>query len=188
MNDVTNAWLAEYERAQKRLIELTTGLSNAQANWRAGEKKWSVAECIDHLVQSMDTYARCMGPAIEKARIKGLKGEPPYGGGTVIGGFIVRTLRKGPSTKVPAPKPFRPSASEYELPKVRENLLRTLINIGNLLKVAENLPLGRIAFGTPVSPLVRVSLAQAFEIHAIHTHRHLDQIERIKQDPNFPKS
>lgn len=188
MNDVTSAWLAQYDSAIERVTAISAGLTDPQANFKPTPKAWSVAECMDHLNQSMGTYAGCMRPAIEKARARGRTGDAPYAAGTLIGRFILKTLKKGPSRKVPAPGVFRPTASRFEPAAVRDKLVSVLKESGDLLRQADGLALGSIVFGTPVSSLVRVSLAQAFEIHAIHTHRHLDQMERVKTHPDFPKA
>lgn len=184
----TQVWQAEYDRARHRLDQLTGGLSDAQANWKPAPDKWSVAECVDHLNQPIGTYARCIGRAIERARARGLSGALPWARGTWVGRYIIRTLRKGPAARVPAPRVFRPSASRLVLADVRYRLGTELSNLSNLLRLSRGLPLGSVVFGTPVSALIRVSLAQAFEIHALHTHRHLDQIERLRQDPGFPSA
>ncbi|MBK9974292.1 MAG: DinB family protein [Planctomycetes bacterium] len=188
MNDTTNAWLAEYDRAIQRVAGITTGLSEAQANWKPAPKKWSITECMDHLNQSMGTYGACMAPAIAKAKAKGKTGNAPYDRGTFIGRFILKTLKKGSGSNLPAPGVFKPTASHFELASVRQKLTNVLTGAGEMLKQADGLAMGKVVFGTPVSALVRVSLAQAFELHAIHTHRHLDQMERVKQHADFPKA
>ena len=51
---------------------------------------------------------------------------------------------------------------------------------------ADGLDLGRIRFGTPVLSLARVTMAEAFEMPALHEPRHLAQAERVKQAEGYP--
>lgn len=80
--------------------------------------------------------------------------------------------------KVKAPGVFRPEDGLHENAATLAAFLDAEKRMVGLLRRAAGLPLGRIKFGTPVSRFVRVSLAQAFEIHALHNHRHLEQAEQ----------
>lgn len=187
MNDFATKWLAEYDRALARLEQTTAGLSETQGGFKPGPKKWSVSECVDHLCNAIGTYLTHMLPAADKAA--GLKGAPPYNKGTIIGRFILAEMRRPTRIMhVPSPKPFRPSKSAVSLAPAVEKL-RSLVNtLRDLITRTQDLDLGRIRFGTPAGRLVRVSMAQAFEIHGLHLHRHLDQIERVKAHAEFPKA
>ena len=55
-----------------------------------------------------------------------------------------------------------------------------------LAEKADGLPLGVVWIATPVSRWLKVSLAQAFEVHTLHTPRHLGQAERVKGHESFP--
>lgn len=187
MNEIASGWLAEYQRADARIRQITDALTQAQANWKPAPKKWSVTQCMDHLFQSMDTYCAKMAPAIARAKSRGLAGVPPYGGGTFTGRFILNFLNKGITSKAPAPGVFKPSATEFELVAARGRLLDALARVQNLLAESDGLAMGKVVFATPVSVLIRVSLAQAFAIHAVHLHRHIDQMERVTRNPDFPK-
>jgi hypothetical protein len=179
-------FVATHEDAIARADRLVTGLSDASANWAPRPGSWSMAECIQHLSRSLDTYAEKMQPAIEKARREGRTGGEPYGKGTFLGRYLVAFLGKGPSAKAPAPRVFRPTTTDLEIGAVAEGFRTQVRTMTDLARAADGLKLGHIVFASPVSPLVRVSLAQAFEVHILHTPRHLDQAERVAQAEGFP--
>lgn len=187
MNDFATKWMAEYDRALKRLDEITAGITDAQGSFKPGPKKWSLSECTDHLCNALGTYLPHMLPAADKALATGIKGAPPYNKGTLIGRFILAEMRRPTRMmSVPSPKPFKPSKSAVSLTAAKEKLRVLVGKVRETLERTQELDLGRIRFGTPAGKLVRVSMAQAFEIHGLHLHRHLDQMERVKAAQGFP--
>lgn len=181
--------LASYDQALDRLAALLANLDPAAADRRPAPRRWSVNECLAHLTVAISAYCDRMEPAVARARTRagvgvgalGAASAEPDGRGTWFGRFILANLRQGPSARrVPAPAVFRPTASGLDLAAQAEALRATVDRLARLARAADGLPVGGVKFGTPVSPLLRVSLAQAFEIHALHLHRHLGQAERVK--------
>ncbi|MCC7508138.1 MAG: DinB family protein [Planctomycetes bacterium] len=188
-SELMSAALQRLDEADARARQLVEPLTNEQANWKPSAKSWSVNECLEHLCNSLSSYASKMKPAIERAKAGGRLGGEPYAKGTVIGRYIIRELRKPPGTsRAPAPRVFKPARSDY----VKSDQLKTFLEhtqrVREFAAQAEGLALGSIRFGTPVSALIRVSLAQAFEIHGWHNLRHVAQIERVIKRENFPKA
>lgn len=171
-------WTGLYESAADRARTLYDGLDEEQANRAPEEGRWSANLCVAHLTRSMETYLVCMEPALAKAEQHGKRGAEPYAKGTFIGRFILNAMRGGTAKmKVKAPGVFQPDEGPHDSAATLAAFLETTDRMLAVLRRADRLPLGRVKFGTPVSRFVRVSLAQAFEIHALHNHRHLDQAE-----------
>ncbi len=171
--------------ATERVGRIVEGLSDTQANWRSGPKSWSVAECIAHLNRSLDTYMARMTPAIEAARVENQTGTEPYGRGTLVGRFLVGFL-SNPSKKTSAPGVFQPEAGELDSAATAQTFRELASRFQELAEAADGLDLDSIKIATPVSGWLRLSLAQAFEVHILHTPRHLAQAERVTQHPEFP--
>lgn len=169
-----------------RLDALLADGRDAHANWKPAADAWSIAECIEHLNRTLEPYLAKAEDALAKAKATGRTGEPPYGRGTLFGRFLVGFLAKGPSKKVGSPKTFRPASSGLEIPAVRDAFHANVERLSQLARDADGLALGKIRFGTPVSSLLRVSLAQMFEVHVLHTPRHMGQAERVTRADGFP--
>jgi hypothetical protein len=181
----TNA--AAMREALQRLDALIAGVSDKQANFKPGPKKWSIAECIDHINQGNRLYCAKLERSFAKARAKGRSGTEPYGNGTLLGRFILNVLREGPGgRKVPAPGVFKPSRSELKLMELAQQFRTHANRLIELAAEAEGLPLGRIKFTTPAAPIGRVAASQVFEMMQLHTHRHLGQAERVKTAEGYP--
>ena len=180
------ACITAHREAVTRVIAISDNMTNDQANFRPGPKKWSVCECVEHLNQGLKAYVKSLGPAIEAARAAGKTGTEPYGRGTFAGRFIIKFLKKGPGKRAPAPKVFRPDSSRLDIKDVVANFRRNAEELSELADAADGLKLGHIKIATPVGKLIRVSLAQAFELHTLHTPRHLAQAERVKLAEGYP--
>lgn len=174
-----------HEAALPRLDKLVEGLTDEQANWKPAPKKWSIAECLQHLNQGIGEYNDRIAPALKKAKADGKSGEEPYGRGTFIGRYIVNFLKK-PSKRAPAPGVFKPASSGLKIGEVAETFRSNVRRFNELAAEADGLKLGHVVIKTPVSSLIRVSLAQAFELHTLHTPRHLGQAEKVKEKEGYP--
>ncbi|MFW6175870.1 MAG: DinB family protein, partial [Acidobacteriota bacterium] len=167
-------WIQAYEAARDRAGELVGGLSHEQINFRPAPKAWSVAQCLDHLAVSIRVYLDPLEPIVERARAAGQSGGEPYGRGPFMGRFLIRSLKK-PGKRYPAPKSFRPRGGELDAEAVRAELAGELRRLQNAAEQCKGLALGEIRMPWPAFRPVKLSLAQAFELQAIHLHRHLDQ-------------
>lgn len=178
-------WIAAYESAGRRMHELTDGLSGEQINWKPAPDRWSVAQCLDHLEVTMRIYLDPLEPVVERAWGEDRAGGEPYGRGTFMGRLLVRALRK-PGKRYPAPPSFRPSRSELDPDAVRRGFDEAIGGLRAAAGRCRGLDLGGIRMPWPVFRPVKMSLAQAFELQALHLHRHLDQAERVTREPRFP--
>jgi hypothetical protein len=191
MNDTRSPMLttaaAQMHEAVRRMEALTAGLSDEQANFRPAPKKWSINECLEHINLTNRLYVEKLEPALAKARARGLTGGEPYGNGTWIGRYILNNLRQGPQApKVPAPGAFKPRRSNLKLAEQVEQFRAHAGKLAELAGQAEGLALGKVRFGSPVLALFRMTAAQIFEITHLHSHRHLNQAERVKQAEGYP--
>src|SRR6187549_957351 len=90
--------------------EKFSGLSESQLNWKPEPAKWSIAQCLDHLIVSNKTYY----PSFEKLishsyRLSFLQKLNPFK--KMLGPIMVRTMGKGSKRAFKAPKIFEPASS-----------------------------------------------------------------------------
>ena len=57
-----------------------------------------------------------------------------------------------------------------------------------LVSDAAGVGLNRTRLASPVSPLLRINLGDAFSVCLAHGRRHMDQIRRLRSLPDFPKA
>ncbi len=177
-----------FSEATERFEKLVRPLDDHRANWSPDPKAWSVAACIDHLVVSAESYFDGLEPALDSGRAAGRTGAAPYGRGTWGGRLLLGVLDpERPSFRaVKAPSVFRPRTETVEFLPTCNAFRAVQSRWHDILQKADGLDLGRIKLATPVSPLLRVSAAQAILIHTYHEPRHLAQAERLIAHPDFP--
>lgn len=173
--------------------DLASELSRDQLWWRPGEERWSVGECLDHLVRAGEAYLEVLDEAIEGGRRRELRAEGPHGR-SLVGRWLVRLLEPPPRPRVPAPRRIRPRPSETGRREAedRRDPLRDFLDLrprlGQRLEAAEGLDLGRIRMSSPFISFVRFDLGSAFRIVAAHERRHLWQAGRVREAEAFPRT
>lgn len=165
---------------------LTDGLDDERLNWRPGEGKWSIAQCLEHTRLAADLYAAEMEPAIRRALARGLHGaqtaQPRH---TVVGRLIMWAVDPDIKFRMKAPRDFRPAEERYPAAVV-EAYLRSHRALAALAREADGLPLGKVRFPTPEVRFIRIHLADGFALLAMHAERHLNQAYAVRAAAGFP--
>ncbi|MCG8455574.1 MAG: DinB family protein [Holophagales bacterium] len=167
--------LSAFDEAERTFHAHFAELDPPIALRRPEPGRWSVAECIEHLNVTADLYLPRMEAAIRRGREKGLEGRAPFERRTLLGRFLLSALDPGASRRVPAPKRFRPQQAELDFSEVCTRFSTGLERFRDASGEADGLDLDRIRLPTPIAPVPRLTLAEAFTIHRHHIPRHLAQ-------------
>jgi hypothetical protein len=175
-------WLTERAREVRASIETIRGIRDElgylQIGWRPPDGGWSIAQIFEHLIISDSLYL----PTFRELIAKGARGGAPWHP-SMMGGFIARAVAPTTPRKTPSPGVFRPAEPRAnvidEYIKVREETAR-------LMDAAHGLDLRRNRLSSPAAGLIRMNIGDAFMILVVHTQRHLQQIERVRDLPDFP--
>jgi hypothetical protein len=180
--------LAAYNEQVDAICEaasaLLAGLDDARFNWRPEAGAWSIAQCLGHLTLTGKAYLGPMEEAIAKAREEGLVGKGPFRYG-LLEGLFVRAVEppvrlkviKSPSALTPPP--------EQSLEAGMNAFFRLQRRIVRALQQADGLHLARIKVPSPVKPLFTFSLGRCFAFLLAHERRHLEQAQRVRENPRF---
>ncbi|HYW73735.1 MAG TPA: DinB family protein [Pyrinomonadaceae bacterium] len=174
---------AEQNSADARTV--TAGLSEAQLNWKPSAEQWSVAQCLDHLAVATREFDNYFVAALARGGNR-VQHPPPYRP-TILGGWLARHVAPEAPGKLRAPKIFKPAASS-----AIENSLETFLaeqeKFIDFVRRCEGVEYNKTRIRSPVTPLVRYSLADAFVITVLHAQRHLAQARRVRESLQFPQS
>lgn len=168
--------------ARSECAELVDGITDEQFNAAPGENRWSMCQCIDHLVVSGEKLLERIDAAIEKAHRDGCYGRGPFrygrGGEWITTVFSLDGLRAG--RKFPAPRAYRPRTG-----RAVENALSDFQvlqdNLVERIEASSGLDLARVKITSPASRLLRLSLGQWFRVIAGHQERHLEQLRKTRE-------
>lgn len=183
--DLLQAIVVDTEMNSTRARELVSGLSEAQLNWKPAPGSWSIAQCLEHLTVATEGFDQYFQKAIASGREKrAVDGAIPYRP-TRLGGWLIKQLVPEATRKVPAPKIFRPAESS-SIKGALERFLQQQERFVKFVKDATGIDYNKTKLRSPVTPLMRYSLADAFVLTVVHGRRHLGQAQRVRETPGFP--
>ncbi|HEY5884897.1 MAG TPA: DinB family protein [Pyrinomonadaceae bacterium] len=175
------------EEADKNSVEarrLAGALTDEQLNWKSSPEKWSIAQNLDHLAVTGGAfdkyYTRVIARGFEKWPVRGAVQYRP----TWVGGWLLRQVTPETKRGLPAPKVFRPAQSDIE--GALEKYLKQQGVFLDFVRASSGLDYNRIRLRSPVTRLMRYSLADAFVVTVLHGQRHLGQARRMRETEGFP--
>jgi hypothetical protein len=179
------AWLAQRASEVRASIEQlqrdVVPLSYLQLGWRPPDGGWSIAQVMEHLVITDQSYIDAFERIL--AAPPGKRSNQPWRP-SLIGGLLTRSQRPDSKQKMTTPARWRPG------PEARADVVAAYIAVRerliDIMRRAEGHDLRRTKLSSPAARLIRLNLGDAFMTLVVHTQRHLQQIERIKGHAGFP--
>lgn len=152
-------------------------LSTAQFQYKASSKKWSIAECIEHV-----TLAELHFQEILEAEMK-KSSNPSFRKKIKIKDEKIRPKMLSKIWKAKSPEVFRPSnyfkSTEEAINAFKSQRQKTISYVENTNDDLRNHFWKHPLTGT-------IDLYQTLILMSAHLERHLNQIKEIKASPNFP--
>lgn len=158
-------------------------LSSAQLNWTSAPDRWSIAHCLDHLTVATKAFVPYFTGAIKQGRDKWPVTSPTPYRPSWVGGLLIKFVVPEATRKVAAPKIFQPSQSAIE--NALENFLHGQEEFLHFVREAKGINYNKPKLRSPVTPIMRYSLADAFVVTVVHGQRHLAQAKRMRETPGF---
>lgn len=176
--------IAEAGKNAAEARSVVSGLSDAQLNWKPSPDKWSIAQCLEHLTAASTGFNSYFVETLARGRQRFPAASPPAYHPTFMGRWLIKHVEPESPRKLRAPRIFKPSASNVHnaLDSFLEQQKAFLKFVGETNGIDYN----RTRLRSPVTPLVRYSLADAYVITVSHEQRHLQQAWRVRETPGFP--
>lgn len=167
------------EQAQGLAGELT----EEQLQWSPDDGAWSVAQCLQHLVETAGLYYpgldRLIGKATRKKPYKGEAFEPTW-----LGGGFAKYVGPEGEAKMKAPKKFKPSAAPE--PGSLERFLAEQDGLEQRMQASLDFNLRRWKVRSPAFILMRFTMGDAYALLVSHGQRHVKQAQAVRDLPEFP--
>ncbi len=154
--------------------------------WRPSPKRWSVAECLNHLNVTVTKYLPRIGAMIARGRAEGRTARGPFRH-PFVGNWFIRMLEPPPRRRFRVPGVFAPLPgvpAEALLPEFERLRAELLAKI----QEADGLDLAALRTASPAAPSLYLSLGQCFGALAAHDRRHLWQARGVMGEQGFPGS
>lgn len=189
-SDALTACWAELRDAGEEADAVAGGLAHGQLWWRPGDERWSIGECLDHLVRTGEAYLEALDDGIREGRRRSLVAAGPHRR-TLWGRWLPRWLEPPPRLRIRAPARIRPRPPDGDGPTPADpdplpRFLALRGRIGERLEAADGLDLGRVRVTSPFVSFFRFDLESAFRIVAAHERRHLWQARQVRETDGFP--
>jgi hypothetical protein len=176
---------AQVERNQEHARRLVEGLDDEAFRWRPEPRRWSMAECFEHMDVSLGLYLPAIDGAVERAKAQSWRCSPTPPRPGFLAKWFVGLLEPPPKRRFRAFGPFVPQQVR-PLADALPRFLRSRDELLQRLRDAEGLDLQRAKLRSPAVPLLRFSLAETFAIVIAHDRRHLWQAQQVRSAPAFP--
>jgi hypothetical protein len=158
-------------------------LSGRQLNWRPNGTRWSVAQCVEHLLTTSNQIRQAADDALSGSRPRTIWQRLPILP-RVSGRLLIRSLAPEATRKLAAPAAAQP-ASDISADVVR----RFVEQHGQLVEWLNRLDeehAARVIMTSPYVDVVTYSVLDACRILIAHDRRHLQQARLVKASPGFP--
>ena len=162
------------------------GLGGQQLNWRPDATRWSVAQCLEHLVIGNGLMFRGMDDALTEALPRSIWQRMPLLP-RMFGKVMVRSQSPTAVGHYTAPSKAQPGTSTIGADIVQ----RFIDQHREAMTSVQALDERRAARTIMESPFVRVitySVLDGWRIVVAHDWRHLQQARRVTLLPEFPSS
>jgi len=149
-------------------------------NQRPEPQRWSMFECIDHLVVSGEQIVDVLDVAIEAGHRAGRYNRGPFRYNP-LGNWFVKSNSADtfpPKRKFKAPARYRPHR-KGDMGAATAAFATFQDNFVERIEAASGLDLARIKARSPVSRLLRLSLGQWLQLVVGHEERHVKQAEMV---------
>jgi uncharacterized damage-inducible protein DinB len=136
---------------------------------------WSIAEVLEHLIVSADSYLEQLRRIVRENGRRTASPDARWKP-TIAGGLLVWSMRS--PRKAPAPKMYKPSPTAR--PRALEEFLQRQDEVGRLIVEAATMDWRRVRMRSPVLPIIHMNIGDALTVLVVHAERHAGQIERVK--------
>ena len=158
-------------------------LTDEQLNWQPTPGKWSISQNLEHLNITGKTYLNEIREAIKAGKNLESKGTAfKY---SLLGKWFIKMMQPKSAFKVTTFKNIDPGPT-FKGRQSLEEFLELQGTINTFLEEAYTVDINRPKIQSPVFPLFKFKLGEAFEIVLTHEKRHLMQAQGVMKTLGFP--
>ncbi|MBX2963318.1 MAG: DinB family protein [Cyclobacteriaceae bacterium] len=169
------------EKAKAALEQLTF----EQFNWKPSNERWSVAECLQHLLMADKCYFKDL-TEIGNGSYKMTTWEKYSPLTALLGKALKGQMKEKVKKKMVTHKILTPSTSTYNLELLNE-YLDNLSKFIELVCKCRNADMDKTIINSPTITWITYSLRDALEFLFEHEHRHINQAINVIKEDKFPQ-
>ena len=168
-------------------VQSTFGRLDGHAlNWRPDATRWSVAQCLEHLVTANRLMFQAAQDALSGAEPRTIWQRLPMLPG-VWGAMLIRSQAPSASRKFTAPAVATPTASAIST-DILTRFVQQQRDAAEIVAALDERRASRVIMTSPFVRLITYSVLDGWRIVIAHDHRHVEQARRVTKLPGFPGS
>jgi hypothetical protein len=178
-------YLEEIEAIRLDARTVAADLTPAQLNWKADAKRWSIAQCLQHVTLTLRLYPEKVERMIAESRQRLERGERPFREGWFTRWFV-RSMEPPPRLRVR-------TMNRVEPPRLlnRDAVLQEFdeahVRLAELVRQADGVSLVHARTASPFLSLLHFTLGQTIAMNLAHSRRHLWQARQVRAAAGFPR-
>lgn len=174
----TDSLLQYFNETTAELKKQVAGLSEAQLQFKPAPDKWSISQCLEHIIRSERMIFDMAKKGLDQDPQPERRQEIKLTDDNLKNALTDRTH------KYQAPKELQPEGIYKDVKKAMADFTAARQPVLDYIKKADAEDLRNHVSESPTGP---IDGYQALMFIAAHSARHTKQIAEIKADPNFPK-
>jgi hypothetical protein len=181
--DLRNRLLIEHEAVTRDALTVAYGLSDEQLAWSRPDS-WSIGQLFEHLVLYSDSYfskmrGRIFDPHAPHRQAEAqVEWEP-----SLMGWMMVKRLRSPRS--MPAARALTPGQAQRL--EIVNGFIQRQATLTYLLRASAALHWNRELVVSPINPLIRMNVGDAFQVLIVHAQRHIGQMAQLRDQELSPR-
>jgi hypothetical protein len=162
------------------------GLDETQLNWRPDATRWSVAQCLEHLLSANRQMFAAIDAALDPSRPRTVWQRMPILPG-VFGSLMVKSQSPQATRKFTAPPKARPASSALDA-RIVERFAASQHEAAARTRALALHDLARVVMVSPFASFITYSVLDGLRLVVAHQRRHFEQARRVTMTPGFPAS
>jgi hypothetical protein len=175
--------VSELKKCADDASETFGALTAEQLNWKPGEKSWSIAQCLDHLILTNQQFY----PEFDKLsggvrRNTFWQSYSPFTG--FFGRFLIKAVTEdSKKAKAPSKSIVPPS----DLPAdIVDRFEKNIAEVSEKVAACAGADRAKVVVTSPFLAVMTYRLDDAYTVLVEHTKRHIRQAKRVMQSDGFP--
>lgn len=162
------------------------GLRPAALQWKPAPDRWSVGQCLEHLIASNASYTSLFQSIAEGTYRKTLAERIPLLP-RLFGPLVRWSMAPESGVKVKTTQAFEPSESRVS-ERVVDEFAESVDALVASIAALEHVDLERFVVTSPFASFVCYRLKDAIPVAVVHLERHRLQAVRVTEHEEFPRS
>jgi hypothetical protein len=159
-------------------------LDMRQLNWRPDASRWSVAQCLDHLMSSNRQMLDAAAAAHGAARPQTIWMKLPIWPG-LMGRTLIKSVSPQGTRRYKSPGKSQPTVSAID-PGIVGRFVGQQRDLMTRVSALDERQAAKVVMTSPFLKVITYSVLDGWRIIVAHERRHVEQGRRVTQSPGFP--